>query len=504
MNLSLLNQLSEWNPQLSREIKGRFTPRNVILSVAVSGIIQFLILMYFYSKLAIEKTSKYTECTPANCPGPTIDLQWWWQDIFQCLTWMVALSLVLGGVYTLVNDLAKEKSRGTLNFIRLSPQSSQSIFIGKLLGVPSLVYLVISLIMPLFGVAAIQSGAPLLWIVSYGLFVVVSCFLFYGIALLYALTSGNHAWFFSALSAYLLGGMLQLYLQGASWTWFHLTLDNKFLAFQAFILVNLSISYYWIWQALNRRFRNPNATLLSKQQSYYLVAMVQILLLGFWVDTPKDLSTSVGVLIIVNSPVFAILAMTLSPHFQTCTDWARYRHSPNGNNRVQSSLMRDLMWADKSPALLAIALNLAITGIIWITWILFWPSDSDKMQAIVSLVFCGNLILIYAAIAQLMLLMRTPKRVLWTVGTFIATLAVPPVIFSLLSSQLAIAPVFLLISVYGAPWFILSKASTMGIFLAILSQWSILGFLSAMLTRKLQKAGESDSKIKILLPGQTV
>ena len=490
MNRSLFHQLSEWNPQLLREIKGRFTPHNIIVTVAISGIIQLIILMYFYSAIASQRVSKYSKIN-----RQTIDWQWWWQYIFQYLIWIVALVLVIGGVYTLVNDLAKEKNRGTLNFIRLSPQSSQSILTGKLLGVPSLVYLGISLTMPLFGVAAIQSDTSLVWILSCGLFVGISCFLLYGIALLYTLTIGNSAWCISSLSACLFLGMLQMYLRDASWSFFYLTIDNKFLTFQLFILAILSISSYWIWQVLNHRFCNPSSTLLSKQQSYYLVAMVQVCLLGFWVDTPKNyLYEFLRIMVTLNWLAFTLLSMALSPHFQACRDWARYRHSPNGNNRSQSSLMRDLMWDSKSPALLAIALNLAITGIIWITWILSWSSDSDKMPAIVSLIFCGNLILIYAAIAQLMLLMKTPKRFLWTVSTLIAALAVPPVVLSLLSSQWTIAPVFWLISVYSAPWLILSEASAMGILLALISQWSILGFLSAMLTRTLQKAGESDSK----------
>ena len=49
----------------------------------------------------------------------------------------------------MINDLAKEEQRGTLNFIRLSPQTEQSILFGKMLGVPSLVYLFIILSIPL-------------------------------------------------------------------------------------------------------------------------------------------------------------------------------------------------------------------------------------------------------------------------------------------------------------------------------------------------------------------
>ena len=483
MNIPIFQQLSEGNPQLSREIKGRFIPRNILLVVAISGIIQFSLVMCFYNKLVKSYMAE--------------NWQWWWYIIFQCLIWGVAVVLVVGGTYTLVGDLAKEKSSGTLNFIRLSPQSSQSILIGKILGVPSLIYLGILLAIPLYIVAAINSSTSLLWIVSYISFVGISCFLLYSIALLYSLIIGNHAWFVSFLSSCLLCGTLKIYLRGSRATWFSLDFDNESFIFSGFILITLSLGSYWIWQAVNRRFRNPDATLLSKKQSYYLVAMVQVWFLGFLVATPAISKYSYEDMVpalVANLLLFATLAIALSPHFQACTDWARYRHSQNGNHLVKYSLIRDLIWAEKSPALLVIALNLALTGIIWITWILFWPSDSDKLLVIVSLVFCGNLILIYAAIAQLMLLMKTPKRFLWTIGTFIATLGLPPLILTILSSEATIAPVFWLTSVFGAPWLVLTEASTIGIFLAILSQWSIFGLLSTMLTRKLQKAGESNSK----------
>ncbi|RQH23304.1 hypothetical protein D5R40_27115 [Okeania hirsuta] len=91
--------------------------------------------------------------------------------------------ILIGGVYMLVADLAKEKRLGTLNFIRLSPQSIQKILLGKLLGVPILIYL--------------------------------------------ALVLGS----------------------------------------------------YWIWKAVNRRYRNPNATIISKEQSYWLMGCFHFYLL---------------------------------------------------------------------------------------------------------------------------------------------------------------------------------------------------------------------------------
>ena len=50
------------------------------------------------------------------------------------------VALLVMGTYLLIADLSREERRGTLNFIRMSPESAKNILLGKLLGVPILVY----------------------------------------------------------------------------------------------------------------------------------------------------------------------------------------------------------------------------------------------------------------------------------------------------------------------------------------------------------------------------
>ena len=64
-------------------------------------------------------------------------------------------------MYSLISDLNRERKSGTFDFIKLSPQSGRSIFIGKLIGVPSLVYLAILSFVPLHLGLALFSGASL-------------------------------------------------------------------------------------------------------------------------------------------------------------------------------------------------------------------------------------------------------------------------------------------------------------------------------------------------------
>ncbi|WP_306297024.1 ABC transporter ATP-binding protein [Nostoc sp. C052] len=72
-----------------------------------------------------------------------------WENIFLTLSVIFIFTLLFTGTYLLISDLAKEETCGTLNFIRLSPQSETSILTGKLLGVPSLIYLTILVAVPL-------------------------------------------------------------------------------------------------------------------------------------------------------------------------------------------------------------------------------------------------------------------------------------------------------------------------------------------------------------------
>ncbi len=93
-----------------------------------------------------------TELSSQYCPIDQLNMQMWWRDhwqyIFSTLTIVFIFTLLVAGTYLLIDNLAKEERRGTLNFIRLSPQPATSVLIGKMLGVPILVYLFIIAALP--------------------------------------------------------------------------------------------------------------------------------------------------------------------------------------------------------------------------------------------------------------------------------------------------------------------------------------------------------------------
>jgi hypothetical protein len=506
--LLTLDKIGNWNPQLFREIKGRLTFRNVAIVAFASFVLQFFLVFVFSDHYQ-------NESFIIRVDG--------WLNIFKALNLILPMALVLGGAYMLISDMSHEQRRGTLNFIRLSPQSSQVILIGKMLGVPVLLYLPILLVLPLHLWAAITAAVPLSFVFTFYLMVIAICSFFYSTALFY-ITIGGTPWIGSilvVLSAYPIIVMLNSFVAMAmldqfvdlKLEWFYLPLNSTF-TISLFSLLSICLATYGIWQFLNRRFRNPKATLISKYQSYLLVTCANLWMLGFGV-TQIGSDSSYAPFIMLASffyslvPFcFLILIAALSPHRQSLQDWARYRHEMNNEKRGKNKIfyafpvgLKDLMFGEKSPSLIAIGINLAITAIIWMPGILlfssklvWWQNQSSisQISAIVVVLLSANLILICAAIAQFMLLIKTRKPQLWASATVATVILLPMMIAVVSSVSPENHPALWLFSPF--PALALPYASITNILSTIIAQWGILAILSLKLTRQLGKIGESASK----------
>jgi len=516
MNLLWLDRLGDWNPQLFRELKGRLKLRNLVVVTTVALLTQLLVVMNFYFQ--ISEKSRYSnycvknqqsECLVNAAGYIVVDWHSWWMELFTILSWILPFILLLGAVYMLISDVGKEQHRGTLNFIKLSPESSENILIGKILGAPILLYAGILLFIPLHLASAIGAGVPLGLLLSFYL-LVWGCSLFFGnIMLLYSFQVGFHAWLCSFLTLIFGSPCLQIInfvmytgikedVYNGNLQWFYLPIGSNLLVLEAFLLLNCGLCNYVVWRSLNRRFRQPNATLISKKQSYWLVAYFEVLILGFFVGNYNSELVNydsywhwfglIAFLEIINLLAFVFLIPALSPHRQELQDWVRYRRWDGVSGRKSfwnRSLVQDLVWAEKSPAVVAIALNLVIKTVIWAAWVIFATQNPYKIQTIAVLILSANLILIYAAIAQMILLMKSPKR-----GILAAIVVSGLILLPLLAVQES--PGLLLFSVF--PWFAMEHASATAIFMSLLGQWSLLGVLSVQMTKKLRQAGESASK----------
>ncbi|WP_199248436.1 ABC transporter permease [[Phormidium] sp. ETS-05] len=425
MKLSL-DTISEWNPQLFRELKGRIKTRSLATTAGISLVGQLLFLMTLAAQLpgnGYSYRNKYclgysgSSCIQDASGENLINWQIWWLDSFLWLSIIGVFALLVAGTYMLVRDLTNEEGRGTLNFLRLTPQPSHSILLGKMLGVPVLLYLVAIFAAPLHFWAGVQAGIPLINILAFDSVLLAGCFCCYSAVMLFAIavpkSSGLLPWLasgglfiFLAITLTRLGDnsgvifnnvtdWLNLFnpsfllpylfdptgnLSKAFWyfgnnhlqlQWYYIPVGASGLGFYTLMGLNFSLWSYWMWQGLNRRFPNPRASWLSKRQSYTLVACFEGMAFGFALQEPLNwnldsLSYNLAALVIINLLLGLCLIVALSPTRQSIIDWARYRHTNGGGK----GLWQDLVFAEKSPAPVAICLSFLGISLLLAGWIL--------------------------------------------------------------------------------------------------------------------------------------
>lgn len=130
----LLNCISDWNPQLIRELKIRLNLPNIIIATAISLLAQALPWLL-----------------PARMTHH--DTPDWWLRVCEILDREIWLGLAIGGIYLLASDFDREIRQGTIDILKLTPAKPTKILLGKLLGVPILIYWAVFLALPLHLVA---------------------------------------------------------------------------------------------------------------------------------------------------------------------------------------------------------------------------------------------------------------------------------------------------------------------------------------------------------------
>lgn len=182
----------------------------------------------------------------------------WNFDLFHTLTWIAMLLLLTIGSYWLVRDMAKEYRRGTFTLVRLSPQASRSILVGKVLGVPVLLYLAIALAVPLHLWTAIQGGVSIQTLMVVYLSGAIACGFTYTYGLVYALgwEAKTQAWYVEVL-AVTLSGLLFILWQAWRYVWRDAAGWNGFLSVHSILLIALAAASYKFWQMSIHRFHHP-------------------------------------------------------------------------------------------------------------------------------------------------------------------------------------------------------------------------------------------------------
>lgn len=564
---NLINKIGDGNPQLFRELKGRLKPFPVIIALVTSIATQLIIFLYQFREFPGEKYNFYSKYCKLNntrelysqykfCPVDQIDMEMWWQDhweyMFLTLSIIFIFTLLVAGTYLLVNDLSQEERRGTLNFIRLSPQSERTIFTGKLLGVPILIYLSVLTAIPFHILTGKFANIAFSYIALFYLVLISSCIFFYSIALLFGIFGGSAL---GGFKPWLGSGLVFLFLVMTISMNESRYYDNNIAFFQIFSpipitdylfpnlfnhrtallnklqffgfdsgknivsllavhLLNYTVWTYWIWQGLKRCFRNQNATIFSKQQSYLIVASIEVMLLGFilsgyWNGHSFDkmrrlysFDDSIKALYLWNICIFIGLFAILLPHRQSIQDWARFRYQKATKNKAsfKHSLLSDLISSEKSPGILAIAINSLIAASAFIILVtnakvgIF--EDEFPILGFLGILLFISSTMIYATIAQIMLMLKNSKRHLWAMGATGAVIILPIVVLSILTipasrSDLIGTTLWLFTSGF---WYGVINSNPINIFIAFVCQLAILALLNWYLFKQVKSAGESATK----------
>jgi hypothetical protein len=539
----LIDRVGDSNPQIFRELKERLTLRNIGIAVAVALVIQGFVLLYFngqipvpvydYTEIAGASSQKLIEKHSPYCMFPahgnyydslcklnetgdfSINWQKWRSDVFTCLSWILPLGLILGSIYLLVADLVQEEKRGTLNFIRLSPQSARQIFIGKILGVPILIYFAAALILPLHLLMGLTAGGSLPLLASWYVSIGAMWFLLSSAAVLYVLLGGIQAILTVIATAYpiclplmAINVFTSAKINRDEWLitsnnmpWFGLPIFSSAILFNAFGIGCCLVASYWVWQALDRRYLNPTATTIGKSQSYLINLCLQVWIAGFILPSlHQDYYSKQGMvmgLAVIDFVALLLLIPMLLPNKQALQDWSRYRRERVTHQRRtfwQRELVQDLMNNDQSPALLAIAINIAIAMVLWIlTSIIAFTTLGDEVRFIAGGCLAASLILIYATIAHLGLFLNVRKRNLWIMAIVGGVMILPLVGAFILSPNHAptgIAAILLLFSPLASIGITQLGGGT--ILATFAAQLVMLTALTRQLQRKLQISGRSN------------
>jgi hypothetical protein len=540
----IIDRAGEWNAQLFRELKGRVTLRNMFLAGMLSVGCQLMLLLTFILQFPTnpqpgESRRQQTYCilesiTASNGNGGFYDQQvcqlnlfgqvsidWphWWTAVWSMMSWVLPVILFTGGVYLLTSDLRRETRRGTLNFLRLSPQSAPDILVGKLLGVPVLVYLAVAIALPLHFLAAWSSGFGVVnefaW---YGLTATMAG-VFYAAATLITLATPSAPIVITFLTLWISSSMLSIPNWALSGTfnsrskifeslniyWFFFSITQNTSFFYLFGMGSCLVAFYWLWQSICRRYREPNSTLLAKKSSYQLNFCWQAWLAGFGLPIfigsygstgNSTLTGFLGGVLFCQICAAFVAIFVLTPQRQNIEDWSRYRRESERKKLWQQEIWQDLLWDDRSPAVLAIAVNLAIALAVWLPWCPFALANSALViKAILAAIITAVLLLNYGILAQIVLI--TKKKWQWQQAIFyVALLTLLPMMGAAFAAALGWQSIAMTLITLASPLAVFGIWQMAGgtLLLGIIIQPLLLFLATARLQYQILKIGKSETQ----------
>jgi hypothetical protein len=457
MAANWLNDLGDRNPQLLRELRGRFQLRSLLATIGIVVVGQILLLIFFTGLLPNDDGRYSIYCMggfrSGSCP---VDWSRWWGQMFKTLTYIITYALYIPGAYALVGDIAQEAQKGTLNFLRLSPRSSQNILLGKLLGVPILGYFSLLLLLPLHLIVGFFGSVPISFFVSfYASLFAWGALLF--TASMFAGFNGRAPNKVGGVSSLIVVALIaiagipaNLYLNsitiwrefglsglGADRTntiaWFGLPINEDVIGSHGFLFTNLAFITYWLWRALQRAFAKPTATTISKRQGYTIATYGTVLLLGFILPNRGNSFGLAQLGMIASLAIYGaipLIFMLATPR-QMLLDWSQRRREISAAQRSEnvspgkrrSAEITDRVFGEKSPGVTAIL----ICGLIaYLVMSLALPFTGKYLsRGVLGLALSMSLVANYTLLVQLMLLLETSKRYVWAFGSLACAIVIP-------------------------------------------------------------------------------
>jgi hypothetical protein len=540
----IIDRAGDWNAQLFRELKGRVTIRNMFLAGVLSVGGQLMIMLTFMLQLptnprAGASRSSQTYCvleeiSASNGNGGfyqqsvcqlnilgQVSTDWlhWWSAILSMVSWVLPVLLFTGGVYLLASDLRRETRRGTLNFLRLSPQAAPDIFVGKLLGVPVLLYLAVAMVLPLHLLAAVSSGFGLVNALAWDGLIVAMAAVFYAAAMLVTLATPIAPIATTFVALWSSGSVLSIpnwifsgsfvskadFFGAVNIYWFYFSVTQNILVFYLFGIGNCFVAFYWLWQSICRRYREPNSTLLSKKSSYQLNFCWQIWLIGFGLPiftgsygsrSQSDLAGFLAVSLFSQICAAFLAIAVLTPQRQNIEDWSRYRCTSHRQKLWQKEIWQDLLWDDRSPAVLALAVNLAIALVVWLPWCPFALANGALVvKAILAAIVTAVLLLNYGTLTQIVLI--TKKKWQWQQAiAYVALLMVLPMIGAAFAAVVGWQSIAMTLTTVASPLAVFGIWQMTGgeLLLGLVFQPLLLLLATARLQAQILKIGQSETQ----------
>jgi ABC-type transport system involved in cytochrome c biogenesis permease component len=451
--------IGDWNPQLLLELKSRVNWRSVSLSILLSIGIQSLILISKFTKIHYPyrsycKTLLASKCVMDHPDTPLINWSAWWADISITsgagiaidLSYVMFIGMFVAGVYALASNFNQEKKLGTLLLVQLSPQKARSIIVGKVLGVPILIYLAVLCALPLQIYATHLAQISRANVVTWDLAMLGLGLIFYLGAMAATLWLKAIPIILTALTIPLSYVAVALSLRwhgkydDSVLQWYGIRLSNHPSSFLLMAAMS-GLGIYWLYKTLVRYHHQPTASILSRAQSYIWSLTYHLFLLGFCTSYSYDRNTYKlapqlsfdfglhtytgggsddtaygqlpGAFSFLLWGWLMLLIPVLLPSTQALTNWYRHRRSQQGWWKTR-------LWDDRSPATLAVLVNLMIASLVWILPIAI---NSGSFFAaliwIVSNLVTGSIFMaICTTIAQLKLFWPVAQRRFWSLGVF--------------------------------------------------------------------------------------